>query len=52
MTNKKRNRRNWLILVLINTFGLLFVSDWFIGGVVALFFTAVSYMALTRMGVL
>lgn len=49
--NKRRNRRNWLILVLINTFGLLFISDWLIGSVIALGFAAVSYMALKRMDV-
>ncbi len=50
--NKKRNRRNWLLLVIINTIGLLFISDWLIGSLVAVVIAAVSYVALTRIGIL
>ncbi|MBK8902193.1 MAG: hypothetical protein IPM53_13490 [Anaerolineaceae bacterium] len=50
--NKKRNRRNWLVLVVINAIGLLLVSDWLIGSLVAVVIAAVSYVTLTRIGIL
>ena len=53
--NKRRNRRNWFILVLIAAMGLILALNNF-GWQVSLFVSAVialvSYWSLTRLGVL